>query len=109
MRIGKLDQRVTIQEPTEVRDASGGFTLTWANIGTAPTVWAAVEPSSAGETREGEKATARASYSVRMRYRADITAKIRLSWRGRTLQIEGIPSGSLRSRELILNCVETQD
>jgi SPP1 family predicted phage head-tail adaptor len=106
VRAGELDERVEIQQPTEVRDASGGFTLTWAKLAT---VSAKIEPQGAGEVREGEKQAARARYAVTIRYRADVTAQMRLKWRTRTLQIDGMPSGSKRSEVTVLMCVEAQD
>ncbi|WP_291295818.1 phage head closure protein [Elioraea sp.] len=37
MRAGRLDRRVTLQRPTDVQDASGTVTQTWAD---AADVWA---------------------------------------------------------------------
>lgn len=109
MRIGKLDQRVTIQVPTTVAGAMGGHTNTWANLGTAPSVWALVEIDGGGESAEGEKTVARAQFRVTIRHRADVTAKHRLTWGSRFLQIKSVESVHARERYTLLTCVETQD
>jgi SPP1 family predicted phage head-tail adaptor len=106
MRIGKLDQRVTIQQRTQVRGAMGGHTFTW---GTLAAVWARVEAVGSGEAREGDKPVGRARFLVTIRHRADVTAEHRVSWGSRVLQIEGVESVHARERSTALRCVETQD
>jgi SPP1 family predicted phage head-tail adaptor len=105
MRIGQLDQRVTIETPTEVQDQHGGTGTTWSD---KATVWASITGESGGEVQEGGKTRARARYTVKIRYRDDLTTKDRIRHRGRVLEIESMPDVHQRKDTLELVCVETQ-
>lgn len=90
---GKMRDRVTIQQNTPSTDTQGGRAASW---GTLATVWAEVEPASAGESLElREFIGANQAYDVTIRYRADVTPKMRLSWTpyqassAKTLEIHG--------------------
>ena len=75
MQIGKLNQRIQIQEATETLNAQGGVNLTWSTIAT---VWGSVEPVSGREMREGDAQQARVTHKVKLRYRSGLSAKNRL-------------------------------
>ena len=48
MRVGRLNKRVTLQYPTRVRDAMGGYVDSWVD---AATVWAGKWSVSSTETK----------------------------------------------------------
>ena len=106
MRAGKLRERVTIQQKTLVSDGMGGQSETWATLAT---VWAAVKPNIAGAreamTGAAGQVQARTVYEVRIRYRDDIDAKMRVLWRGNTLEIESVSDPDQRQSESVLLCV----
>jgi len=94
--IGKLDQRVTLQRSTGTADGIGGTTQTWANITTAPTVWAKVTPRIGREAMENGRMNASAIATFTIRYRDDITELDRLQWRGEAWNIRRIMRVSQR-------------
>lgn len=111
MRAGTLRERVTIQSFTAVQDDYGEPIETWGNIATNPTVWANVGSRASGERfiSGGEQVQATVSHTVRIRYRSDVTVKMRLIWRAnRTLQIENVIDPDGRKADLILMCSEVQ-
>lgn len=73
---GKLRHRVTIQKPVETQDdESGAVDVVWHDVAT---VWAAIEPLSAREFIAAQAEDSRISARVTIRYRQDVTAKMRL-------------------------------
>lgn len=103
MRAGELRHRVTLQSVTVARDAVGGTTETWTD---QATVWAAIEPLRGREYWDAAQVAAEATYRVRMRYRAGVSPEMRLTYQGRTLEIESVTSPDERRRELELICRE---
>src|SRR5262245_36549041 len=105
MRAGLLRERVVIQRATESTNSQGQMVLTWPGT-TVATVHAAVRPvpRQTGESLAAGKVTAQVDYEVEIRYRADVTPKMRLSWtpfRGtaRLLEIHEI---DLKDREYVV-------
>lgn len=87
--VNELRERVTIQQQVNVADTFGGQTITWSELAT---VFAAVEPvqQSAREQSLGEQVSARAGYRVRMRWRDDVNASMRLLWKTHVLEIHAL-------------------
>ena len=84
-RAGQLREWVTIQALTTSPDGQGGFTEAWGDIGTTPNVFARVQPLSGAERVAAMQIDARASHSVTVRYRSDITTAHRIKWGTRYL------------------------
>lgn len=82
---GDLRERVTIQAVTLTTDGQGGFTESWANIGTTPSVFARVRALSGRERTAAAQTDTQATHEVSIRYRADITSAHRLIWESKTL------------------------
>ena len=108
MRAGEMRDRVTIQQNTPSTNSQGGRTASWSTLAT---VWALVAAvAGGGEGLQAEAVTASLRYDVTIRYRADVTPKMRLSWTpyggsAKTLQIVNVaPMGRDR---LLLTCTET--
>lgn len=111
MRSGTLRERVTIQAATVSQDSYGEPIETWANLASVPTVWANVGSRAAGERfiSGGEQVQAEITHTVRIRYRTDVTVKMRLIWRTtRTLEIENVIDPDGRKSDLVLMCSEVQ-
>ena len=107
MRAGLLDQRVTLEQPVEVRDADyGTANKTWSPVAT---VWAAVEPLSGREFILNQEQQSELTARVRLRYStevAGITPKMRVNFGGRLLQINAVINPLQADKELQLMCAE---
>jgi SPP1 family predicted phage head-tail adaptor len=96
---GTLRERVTVQQASESRNRLGESVLEWA---TFAEVWANVQGVSAREFLLAGQQQVELSHRVKMRYLTGLTSKMRLSWRGRTLEIISILEHENRSiHELI--------
>lgn len=76
----RLPERVTFKAATTTTDTLGGRSVAWAAIPTAPTVAAAVLPLQPVERLQAGAIGSNATYTVVVRYRADITPAMRLEW-----------------------------
>ena len=73
----RLSERVTIQTATTSVDNHGGRSASW---GTLATVWADVRALSSRESIAAKAAASKVGYEVTVRYRSDVTPKMRVSW-----------------------------
>ncbi len=103
MRAGDLRQRVTIQQASYTRNAYAERVTNWS---TFATVWGAVEALNGRELVEARQVQAEINIRVRIRYRAGITAQMRVTFSGRTLEIVAPPIEHTRRREMWLLCKE---
>jgi SPP1 family predicted phage head-tail adaptor len=121
-----VEAQVTVTSPTAytftvagdpATPATGTITATWTSdatgAGTAgwytlATVWASVVAMSGREQLQAEAVGANQHYTVRVRYRADVTPKMRLSWTpysfgaAKTLEIHRVQPDPDAPRELLL-------
>lgn len=90
VRIGELNQRVTVQRATQTTDSlSGDEMLSWATL---VTIWAAVEPLSSAEFNQPSNQERGGGVQVRFRFRystaaAGITDRDRIVWRSQNYDI----------------------
>lgn len=84
---GQLDQRISLQRKSRVRDGAGGATETWTEYAE---VYAMVRPMTGRERQNAERAEALSDYVVVIRYRSGILPSDRIEWRGRKLNIRFI-------------------
>lgn len=103
MNAGDLRERVTVQQQTETRNRLGESIPTWA---TFAEVWASVQGVTAREFLLAGQQQTEISHRVRMRYLTGLTQQMRLSWRGRTLEIISILERNNRSEHELI-CQET--
>jgi SPP1 family predicted phage head-tail adaptor len=104
MNAGALRHRVTILSPVRTESATGGRAPTsWATVAT---VWASLTQQAAHEQTEGKQTVHRVTHEVRLRYRDDVTADCRLSFRGRTFAISSVANVDELGAELRLIAVE---
>lgn len=78
---GALDRRISIQQATEVQDSVGQPIKTWADISGQPT-WAEVIPVGGSEIFQARQFGAETVKKFRIRYRTDITRKMRVVYDG---------------------------
>lgn len=84
MRAGILNTRVTIQQLAGGVDALGQPLQTWSDLAT---LWANVRHSSGVESIKADALTTVVRASIRIRYRTDITAGMRVIASGYTYNI----------------------
>lgn len=86
---GILDRRVDIEQPVVARDAAyGAEQTTWSVLAS---VWARVtEADRAEDSATGLRLASRRAV-FRIRYRADVTAKMRIAYGGQKFNIVGDP------------------
>lgn len=87
MNYSAFNRRVLIEVPTETRDSYGalipGFT-------TLATVWARVLPATGRELSALGTQLVNAGYSVRIRYRNDVTETARIQVDGRIMSVKSV-------------------
>jgi len=86
LRIGKLDQRIEIQQKTAVRSATGSATATWSTVAR---VWAGLSYQSSGNSEQVEAdqilATTRVAFTIR--YRDGLSEEMRIVSDGKNYDI----------------------
>ena len=86
--IGKLKERITIQQVTRAVGLTGFGTETWSNVAE---IWATVDyKGNNKEEVEGGKITVLSQIKVICRYRTDINEQQRLIYIGKYYQIENV-------------------
>lgn len=101
MRAGQLRHRIVVQKPKESRDDFGDKDEFENHV----TIWADVRqlPGSEGGSHAD---VAAAPIECRIRYRSDITSRMRILWRGTAYDIEGAPADEDgRRREMLIRAV----
>ena len=100
---GKLRERVTVQQATETRNSLGEVVQSWS---TYATVWASVEGISSREALQQGQVQTDVSHRVQIRYLDGLKQTMRLSWRGRILEIVSVLEHGNRSEHELI-CQET--
>jgi SPP1 family predicted phage head-tail adaptor len=95
---GRMNERVGLLAPTEVRSPSGEASISFA---TAATVWGSVTGMSS-DILQAQQADVIATHRIFIRYRSDVTYEYRLSWRGKTLEVASIADRENRTMIEIL-------
>lgn len=96
---GRMNERVGLLAPTEVRSPSGEASISFT---TAATVWASVTGMSSRDILQAQQADVIATHRIFIRYRSDVTYEYRLSWRGKTLEVASIADRENRTMIEIL-------
>ena len=103
MQAGKLRHRITIQQATESQNSFGEVTRSWA---TYATVWASVEPLQGREYLDGRQLEADVDTRVRIRHRAAVTQRMRVTWSGHTYDVQSVIADATNKRMMQLMCRE---
>ena len=99
MNAGLLTEQLVIKSYTEA-NVYGSVKSTWSTLAT---VWAQVLPAASRETWRQSQVSGEINYVVRIRYRTGITAKHRMTWGSKTLEITGPPFEEFVSGSRMLN------
>jgi len=97
--IGRMRERVTVQQATERRNSLGETTLEWATFAER---WASVEGVTAREALGAGQLEVSITHRVRFRYIDGLTQQMRLLWRGRTLEIVSLLEHNNRSEHELI-------
>lgn len=84
---GRMNERVGLLSPTEVRSPSGEASIEFT---LAATVWASVTGMSSRDILQAQQADVIATHRIFIRHRHDVTYEYRLLWRGKTLEVASI-------------------
>lgn len=106
MRAGKLRHRVTIQQVTETRSATGAVVEAWGDVAD---VWAAVEPLRGREFFASKEFQAQVDTRIRIRYYPGVIPKMRVLWGTRIYLVDSVINPEERDKELQLMCREIVD
>ena len=105
MNIGKLRHRIEIQAPAPTRDYLGGREPNWS---TTTTVWAAIEPKSAGESVDGKEVASVVKHQLTIRYLPELTTRHRIKWGSRTFAIDSIINQDEANRMMVITATESR-
>jgi len=104
---GRFDQRITLQRRVAGSAGFGQRAETWENLPTQPTVWAAVSPGAGRDFAAADQLQATLDAKFTIRWRADVTADMRVLWRGQPFEIIGQPVDVDGGRALLeLRCTQ---
>lgn len=87
----RLDKRITIQRPTEVRDSFGHRNRTWTDVAS---VWAAIRPMGSNERLAAAQLQSGQSHVIEMRHQPaldSVDGTCRIVWGCRHFNIIGFP------------------
>ncbi|MFC7518697.1 phage head closure protein [Herbaspirillum sp. GCM10030257] len=105
MDAGPMDKRVTLEELTQGKDASGGRISTWTPV-TQGTIAARVLPMNGNErsttSKGGEVSEARTEFAIR--YRPGVTSLMRVVYKGAYYNIKHVKNVNEANETLILTC-----
>ena len=107
MQIGKLRSRITIQYPNPTQDPTNDPVVAWVDLAM---VWADIRPVGGQERlqRQADQVVAQVDHRIKMRWRGDVTPKMRVKFGARYFDIGPVDDPDGRKRELVLQCREVQ-
>jgi SPP1 family predicted phage head-tail adaptor len=103
MRIGEYRHRVTVQEVSVTRHASGAEIETWTTL-CQP--YMSFKPLTGKEYWAAQAENADVTHEGRMHYRSGISPKNQIVWGSRTFGIRAVMNVEERNMELLLLCEE---
>ena len=98
-----MRERVAIYSQTQVVDAAGAISTTWAPVST---VWARMKPVSAVQVVLAGRDDAAREFDMTTRYRADITTNSQCQWRGRKFDVHSTVDETERRQYLTVRLRE---
>lgn len=99
----RMNQRVSIQAVTQTSDGQGGFSESWATIGT---VWALIEPANGYEKMQAMQQSSPISHKITIRFYRGLTTKHRLLFGERIFAIKEVLNVNESSQFHKLRCIE---
>lgn len=103
MRAGDLRIRARLQERSEGARDSGGLSVRYVDV---DTLYIGVSTTGGDEFFRMKKLNPELTHEVKMRFREDIAADMRLVYKGHVLQIDAISTPKGKRDELLVFCHE---
>lgn len=103
--VGDMRRRVALQSPTDAIDSYGQAIRTWA---TYATVWASVISTPGSEPQSALMQSAVTTYTITIRYRADVLPIHRILYGSLYLNIVGLSTIEGLNEHLKITAVEVQ-
>lgn len=103
MQVGKLRHKISIEERTDSLDGRGESVEIWSKYLSAK---AGIYSIDGDETEKMHQENNSVTHRVIMRYRAGVTAKMRVNFNGRLFDIESVINVNERNKSLKLMCEE---
>lgn len=100
VRMGRMDQRVTLQRRVETPDGAGGVTRGWVDLAANPVVWAHVAPKGGRENLNEGRIDATGAVVFTIWNRGDLDATCRVIWDGAAWNIRAVLRASGREARL---------
>lgn len=104
MRAGKLRHLIDIEQRSTGQDVAGQQLGTWTPV--VSRIYANVKPVRTEEPLNAAALRGRVTHEVELRYRAGVTAAMRVKFGTRYFDIIGVRDTEERHRQLFLDCVE---
>lgn len=101
--IGRLRHRLTLEVLSASADGGGGVADEWQEVAT---IWAALTPARSFEESRGGKPEAQMGHKILMRYRPDLTTKMRFRAGQRIFIIQVIRNVEERGVYQEVLCIE---
>jgi SPP1 family predicted phage head-tail adaptor len=98
VKISDLSERITVQRAVETPDDMGGRTVAWQDH---CEMWAEVKPVKGREAEVKGRLSTIETFLIRVRKGFDITAKDRVVWRDKTLDIRSEPQDRDMKRRFV--------
>lgn len=102
-KIGDFRHRITFQEEVKTPDGYKGHASQWKDM---VTVWGSIEPISGREYFYAQQITAEVTHRINVRYRTDITTKMRAKFEERIFELTAI--FDLKERREFLEILATE-
>lgn len=99
LRAGEMDEKATVQTPTEGVNSIGEPTFTYSTFATR---WIAILPLSGAERVASMQNEGTVTHRVRMRYTSGLKPKMRLLAGGRTFEIDSVVERGRREEHELL-------
>lgn len=101
--MSKLHHRIQLQQAATVTDDYNTESFIWSDLAE---VWADIKPLSGRELESAQRIHEDTTHSVKIRYRKNVTGKLRFLYKGRVFHVVGVINENEANRWLNLQAVD---
>lgn len=103
MRAGKLRHRITIEKPVSSQSLTGAETVSWLAFAT---IWAEIDPKNGREAFKTGQMFELLDIVFGIRFQPGISPEMRVSYAGRTFDIQGVLNPLERDERMLIGATE---
>ena len=103
LKAGELNHRITIEKNEPITSSDGSLLENWVTV---VSVWADYQAKSGREFFAAQRFNAEVNALFRIRYRSDLTVKMRVKYKSRCFEILFLNDTDKDQGELVLACRE---